>query len=87
MEKMIQNIYSEFDSDITISALKGKTFNENQVNWPKLETVEGIYSYSRAIEEIVVLRHEKKWVNATLIGVENNFLNAIQKKQKRYIEE
>ena len=75
---MIQNIYSEFDSDITISALKGKTFNENEVNWPKLETVEGIYSYSRAIEEIVVLRHEKKWVNATLIGVENNFLNAIQ---------
>ncbi len=75
---MIQNIYSEFDSDISISIKKGKTFNEGQVNWTQLSKIEGIKSYSRAVEEIVVLRHEKKWVNATLLGVEKSFLNAIQ---------
>ena len=78
MEKMIQTIYSEFDSDITITARKGKTFGENEVNWSKFAKVDGISSYSKAIEEIVVLRHEKKWVNASLIGVESNFLDAIQ---------
>ena len=78
MEKMIQTIYSEFDSDITITARKGKTFSENEVNWSKFAKVDGINSYSKAIEEIVVVRHEKKWVNASLIGVESNFLDAIQ---------
>lgn len=78
MEKMIQNIYSEFDSDITITAEKGKTFHESEVNWKKLSKVDGINSFSRGIEEIVVLRHEKKWVNATLVGVEKNFLDAIK---------
>jgi lipoprotein-releasing system permease protein len=78
MEKMIQNIYSEFDSDITITAEKSKTFLESEVNWKKLSKVDGIKSFSRGIEEIVVLRHEKKWVNATIVGVEKNFLDAIK---------
>lgn len=78
MEKMIQHIYSEFDSDVTITAAKGKTFVESEVDWSKLVKIEGVKSFSRAVEEIVVLRHEKKWVNAILIGVENNFLEAIQ---------
>lgn len=82
MEKMIQNIYSEFDSDITITIKKGKTFNEGEVNWTYLNKIKGIKSYSRAVEEIVVLRHEKKWVNATLVGVENSFLEAIQINKK-----
>jgi lipoprotein-releasing system permease protein len=82
MEKMIQTIYSEFDTDISVSINKGKTFNDSQVNWVELGKVDGIKSYSRAIEEIVVLRHEKKWVSATLVGVENNFLDAIEINKK-----
>jgi len=78
MEKMIQTIYSEFDTDISVTVTKGKTFNESQVKWAALSKIKGIKSYSRAVEEIVVLRHEKKWVSATLVGVENNFLDAIE---------
>jgi lipoprotein-releasing system permease protein len=33
METMIQSIYSEFDSDISVTPSKGKTFNENQIDW------------------------------------------------------
>ena len=82
MEKMIQTIYSEFDTDISVSVTNGKTFNESQVNWSELSKIDGIKSYSRAIEEIVVLRHEKKWVSATLVGIENNFLEAIEINKK-----
>jgi len=82
MEKMIQTIYSEFDTDISVSVNKGKTFNESEVNWLELSKIDGIKSYSRAVEEIVVLRHEKKWVSATLVGVETNFLDAIQVNKK-----
>jgi len=74
---MIETLYSEFDSDITIVASKRKTFNEQEIDWNKLASISEISSFSKVIEEIVVLRHEKKWVNATLIGVEENYLKSI----------
>lgn len=71
-------MYSEFDPDITITASNRKSFHERELDWKKLSNIKEIQSYARAVEEIVVLRHEKKWVNATLIGVEPVFLKNIQ---------
>lgn len=71
---MVEKLYSEFDSDITIRSSKGKTFNENQINFKQLEKIEGIERFSKAVEEVVVLKHEKKWVNAHLIGIDSTFL-------------
>jgi lipoprotein-releasing system permease protein len=87
IEKMIEILYSEYDSDITISAAKSKTFYETQIKWQELSKTPGLKSYSKAIEEIVVLRHEKKWVNATLVGIENNFLETIALKKHMVIGE
>jgi lipoprotein-releasing system permease protein len=78
---MIENLYSEFDADITIVANKRKTFDEREIDWKKLAAIPEIKSTSKVIEEIVVLRHEKKWVNATLIGVEQNYLQTIDLKK------
>ncbi len=77
IETMIESLYSEFEPDITITANKRKTFDESEVNWEALNRCQGISSISKGLEEIVILRHEKKWVNATLIGVESNFLKTI----------
>ena len=74
---MIETLYSEFDSDITIVANKRKTFDEREVDWKKLAAIPEVKSFSKVVEEIVVLRHEKKWVNATLIGVDQNYLQTI----------
>jgi lipoprotein-releasing system permease protein len=74
IETMIEKLYSEFDTDITISALDRKTFNENQIDYTKLKSVSGVKEYSRAVEEVVILKHEKKWVNANLLGVDPSFL-------------
>ena len=71
---MIERLYSEFDTDITIRALESKTFNENQIDYKKLKRVSGVNEYSRAVEEVVILKHEKKWVNANLLGVDPSFL-------------
>ena len=75
---MIENMYSEFDPDITITAANRKSFHERELDWKKLAEIKEIQSFAKAVEEIVVLRHEKKWVNATLIGVEPVFLKNIQ---------
>lgn len=67
-------MYSEFDSDIVIRSNNGKTFNQNQINLIQLSKLEGVDLVSKAIEEVVVLKNEKKWVNSKLLGVEGNFL-------------
>jgi lipoprotein-releasing system permease protein len=78
IETMIESLYSEFEPDITITAKKRKTFDEREINWRKIKNCKGISSFSKGLEEVVVLRHEKKWVNATLMGTENTFLKAIK---------
>ncbi|MDX2361929.1 MAG: hypothetical protein QNK23_14055 [Crocinitomicaceae bacterium] len=74
IEKMIEQLYSEFDADITVRAEQGKTFNEDRIDFDAIMAIEGVADYSRAIEEVVILKHEKKWVNAEMIAVDDAFL-------------
>lgn len=75
IEKMIEQLYSEFDPDITIRASVGKSFNANRLNLKEINTIEGINTSARVLEEIVILKHEDKWVNANLYAVDSNFLS------------
>lgn len=71
---MIDRLYSEFDSEITIRLKEGKTFNEQRIDPDRLLKIDGVVRYSRAIEEVVILKHENKWVNAQLLAVDSSFL-------------
>ncbi len=74
IETMVENLYSEFDSDVVIRSSFGKTFNERRINFDKLNKIEGVKCSSRAIEEVVVLKNQKKWVNSKMVGVDPSFL-------------
>lgn len=74
IESMVEKLYSEFDSDVVVRSIQGKTFNEDQINFEEFKKVEGIKRISRAVEEVVVLKNEKKWVNAHMVGVDPDFL-------------
>lgn len=82
---MIEELYSEYDTDITIRPKVGKTFNERQLDMKKLQAVDGVYNFTRAVEEVVILKHDKKWVNAKMIGIDSSFL-AITKMSKHMID-
>lgn len=71
---MVEDLYSEFDSDIIIRSKQRKTFDEKTIDLRAIQSVSGVTLTCKAVEEIVVLRHEKKWVNAKMIGVEDNYL-------------
>lgn len=75
IERMIEQLYSDFDPDIAISSSEGKTFDEESIRLEDVLKVEGIAEVSRAIDEIVVLKHEQKWVNARMVGVDSSFLS------------
>ncbi|MEN9440770.1 MAG: hypothetical protein RLZ33_846 [Bacteroidota bacterium] len=85
IEGMIEKLYSDFDSDITIRSEVAKTFPESQIDFKALSSIDGVSNSSKAIEEIVVLNHEKKRVNAVMVGVEESFLN-FSKMDKHLIE-
>lgn len=71
---MIEKLYSDFDPDITIRSASGKTFPQDVFSFDAVKKVPGVKNISRAIEEVVVLKHEKKWVNASLLAVDSSFL-------------
>jgi len=75
IESMVEKLYSEFDSDIVIQSARGKTFNENQIDFSELNKIDGVKQLSRAVEEVVVLKNDKKWVNSKMIGVDSSFLD------------
>lgn len=72
---MIERLYSDFDAPITIRAATTKTFFENELSLKKISSTKGVQTISRAIEETIVLKHEDKWANAQVYGVDSTFLN------------
>lgn len=85
IEKMIEKLYSDFDADLSITATNSKTFHQNSLDFNVLKTTKGIQQFSRAIDEIVVVKHEQKWVNARMIGVDSSFLE-IAKVKKHLVD-
>jgi lipoprotein-releasing system permease protein len=74
IESIIEKLYSDFDPQITIKPTTGKTISERALSFEKVKSVPQIKRISRAVEEIVVVKHDSKWVNARLIGAEPSFL-------------
>jgi lipoprotein-releasing system permease protein len=74
IEGMIEKLYSDFDPDLTIRSASGKTFPSETISLDEIQKIEGVHLTSRAIEEVIVIKHEKKWVNASMIAVDSSFL-------------
>ncbi|WP_043023759.1 ABC transporter permease [Fluviicola taffensis] len=76
IEQMVSKLYSDYDPAITMRSLEGKTFDSTTVNIESLRKIPGVVSVSKAIEETVIIKHGKKWVNARMIGVDLSFVEA-----------
>lgn len=75
---MVQQLYSDFDADIVVRSSKGKTFLEGKINIKQLENFSGVESAVKVVEETVILKNGKKWVNAQLLGVESQYIKDVQ---------
>lgn len=75
IEKMVEDLYSDFDPTLTISSSQSKTFNQHFLPIAQIQQLTEVQQISRIIEEVVLVRHEKRWVNATVFGVDSTFLN------------
>ena len=91
MEKLIDQIYSEFDASITVTPKSGKTFSEKEVDWKAIESIEGVSTLAKGREELIVIEyglplHEQKdyrikRTNAKLYAIDPAFLEVIHLKE------
>lgn len=78
---MVENLYSEFDANLIVSSTKGKTFQDDTLLLKKIKQLPAIAVMSKVVEEVVILKHEKKWINAKLYGVEESYLKLAKTKK------
>lgn len=72
-ESLFTSLYSNFDSDLRITSAEGKTISSEAFKWDVLKQTEGVYMYSRVVEENVLLRYNNQQTIATLKGVDANY--------------
>ncbi len=80
IEQMVSKLYSDYDPAITMRSTQGKTFDSTTVNLQDVRSIPGVISVSKAIEETVIVKRGKKWINARMVGVDYSFLEACRLK-------
>ena len=74
IEEMISKLYTSFDAPITIQHQTRKTFFLRQIDLNQLQRTKGVQSYSKELEELVVLRKNQRWINANMHAVDAEFI-------------
>ncbi len=69
----IGSLYSSFDPDIKISAVKGKVFSVDSVDMEKIKSIPGVVAYSEVLEDNALLKFGKRQMPGTILGVDVNF--------------
>ncbi|MFI5205187.1 MAG: FtsX-like permease family protein [Flavobacteriales bacterium] len=74
-ETIVEDLYGEFDPDLKIAPVNGKSFELSNEKWKKISGVKGIHAVTRVVEETGIIKSGEKWVHATLKGVEKSYFN------------
>ncbi|MFP4488123.1 MAG: FtsX-like permease family protein [Bacteroidales bacterium] len=73
LEDMVYSLFSTFDPDLEVRAVKGKVFTPEAHHLEQLRSTEGIEAYSLVLEENSLLRYDDKQYIATVKGVDDNY--------------
>jgi lipoprotein-releasing system permease protein len=74
IEQMISKLYTSFDAPITIQHQSRKTYFLRQIDFEKLQAINGVEAFSKELEELVVLRKNQRWINANMHAVDAEFM-------------
>lgn len=78
---MVKELYNSFDSDIEISAVKGKCFSLNTNLISKIKKINGVLYLAPCIEDDALLKYFDKQSVATVKGVSSDFFKMTNFKQ------
>ena len=72
-EGLVLSLYNSFYPDIEITAMQGKTFEENGLMINKLLKLDGVVSLSKVLEENAYLEYGSQAQLGTIKGVDENY--------------
>jgi len=72
-EHVILSLYSNFSPEIKIEPRLGKTFDPNTVYFHDLEKDPGVFSFTRVLQEKVLVKYNDKPIIGTIMGVDSGF--------------
>lgn len=70
---IVEQMFSQFDPNIRIEAVNGKSFNDSGSKFESLRQLDGIELISQRIEETALLQFEGKQMPVRLYGVDSTF--------------
>lgn len=70
---MVEQLFSQFDPDIRIESVSGKTFRDTGAQWNALRALPDVAMVSESIEETALLQFESKQMPVRLYGVDSIF--------------
>ncbi|NCB08423.1 MAG: hypothetical protein EOM73_09690, partial [Bacteroidia bacterium] len=70
---LINQFFSSFDPDLKITAVQGKMFDPNEIDFEKIRNLPGVVHYAEVIEEVAMLKYGSQQYFATIKGVPGNF--------------
>ena len=74
LDDLIKSLYNALAPDLKITAVEGKVFTTQSVDFQQIKTLSGVAFYSEALEENALLRYRDKQHIATVRGVDSVFL-------------
>ena len=72
-EDLTESLYNTFDSDLKITAEKGKTFSPDSTALVKISQLNGVKYVSQIIEENVLLDYSDRQAIAVMKGVDSEY--------------
>lgn len=72
-EDLITQMYSNFDPDVKVAPLKGKTFTEDSINIAELQRVPGVVSVARTLEEVAFFKYKGNADVGIIKGVDESY--------------
>ena len=72
-EDLISGLFSTFNPDVKITALKGKTFTADSTMIVQLEKIDGVIAVSQTLEEVAFFEYKGSRDFGTLKGVDEHY--------------
>ncbi|MCB0633138.1 MAG: FtsX-like permease family protein [Saprospiraceae bacterium] len=73
-EDLITQMYSNFDPDVKVAPLKGKTFTEDSLTIEKLKRLPGVVSVARTLEEVAFFKYKDNTDVGIIKGVDEEYV-------------
>ncbi|GHT31884.1 membrane protein [Bacteroidia bacterium] len=73
-ESLVQSLFSEFDPDLKITAVEGKSFDVSELE--KVRKMPEVAVFTEIIEENALIKYGDKQTPAVVMGVSGNFIEA-----------